>query len=396
MNAESLRGTVRVLLSAVCFSTGGVLIKSIPWSSVTIQGARSIFSVLVVGCYMLLRRQKFVWNKTVLFGAVCNTVMAFAFVAATKLTTAANAIVLQFTEPVFVILLMWLIFHKKPGRDSVFACAGVFAGILCFFYTSLDAGAMAGNLLAILSGLAYALVMMQKKFRGADFESSLLVSCALSAAIGIPFYGQESEMSLHIWFFVLLLGVVQFGLSYVFPVAGTGRSLSCHGVADLDDRADLKSDSGGCFYGETIELQPAVIGALLVVGSATAYNVRQAKTHDILQTFYIAILNFTQYTRTILQTSDMIEEIRSYHIGGFLYMEKQTLVWAHRGASGYAPENTLEAFRKAVEMGADGVELDVQLTKDGELVVIHDETVDRTSERQRLGQRFYIRENFQI
>ena len=119
MNAESLRGTVRVLLSAVCFSTGGVLIKSIPWSSVTIQGARSIFSVLVVGCYMLLRRQKFVWNKTVLFGAVCNTVMAFAFVAATKLTTAANAIVLQFTEPVFVILLMWLIFHKKPGRESL-------------------------------------------------------------------------------------------------------------------------------------------------------------------------------------------------------------------------------------------------------------------------------------
>ena len=57
MNAESLRGTVRVLLSAVCFSTGGVLIKSIPWSSVTIQGARSIFSALVVGCYMLLRRQ---------------------------------------------------------------------------------------------------------------------------------------------------------------------------------------------------------------------------------------------------------------------------------------------------------------------------------------------------
>ena len=75
MNAESLRGTVCVLLSAVCFSTGGVLIKSIPWSSVTIQGARSIFSVLVVGCYMLLRRQKFGWNKTVLFGAVWNTGM---------------------------------------------------------------------------------------------------------------------------------------------------------------------------------------------------------------------------------------------------------------------------------------------------------------------------------
>ena len=48
-----------------------------------------------------------------------------------------------------------------------------------------------------------------------------------------------------------------------------------------------------------------------------------------------------------------------------------TKVWAHRGASGYAPENTLEAFKKAEKMKADGVELDVQLTKDGELVVIH-------------------------
>ena len=57
----------------------------------------------------------------------------------------------------------------------------------------------------------------------------------------------------------------------------------------------------------------------------------------------------------------------------------KTLVWAHRGASGYAPENTLEAFEKAVTMKADGVELDVQLTADGKVVVAHDETIDRVS-----------------
>lgn len=54
-------------------------------------------------------------------------------------------------------------------------------------------------------------------------------------------------------------------------------------------------------------------------------------------------------------------------------------VWAHRGASGYAPENTMEAFRLAIEMDADGIELDVQLTKDNEIVVIHDETLQRVS-----------------
>ena len=57
----------------------------------------------------------------------------------------------------------------------------------------------------------------------------------------------------------------------------------------------------------------------------------------------------------------------------------QIQVWAHRGASYYTPENTLIAFEKAINMNADGIELDVQMTKDGELVVIHDETIDRTS-----------------
>ncbi len=59
--------------------------------------------------------------------------------------------------------------------------------------------------------------------------------------------------------------------------------------------------------------------------------------------------------------------------------EITTKVWAHRGASGYAPENTLEAFKMAIDMQADGIELDVQLTKDNEVVVIHDETINRVS-----------------
>lgn len=59
---------------------------------------------------------------------------------------------------------------------------------------------------------------------------------------------------------------------------------------------------------------------------------------------------------------------------------RKTEVWAHRGASGYAPENTLEAFALAVAQGADGIELDVHLSADGHVVVIHDETVDRVSD----------------
>ena len=55
------------------------------------------------------------------------------------------------------------------------------------------------------------------------------------------------------------------------------------------------------------------------------------------------------------------------------------LIWAHRGASGSYPENTIPAFEEAIKMNSDGIELDIQLTKDGEMVVCHDETIDRTS-----------------
>ena len=63
-------------------------------------------------------------------------------------------------------------------------------------------------------------------------------------------------------------------------------------------------------------------------------------------------------------------------------MEKvrETKVWAHRGASGYRPENTMEAFELAILQGADGIELDVHTSADGELIVIHDETVDRVTD----------------
>jgi glycerophosphoryl diester phosphodiesterase len=51
----------------------------------------------------------------------------------------------------------------------------------------------------------------------------------------------------------------------------------------------------------------------------------------------------------------------------------------HRGAKGYEPENTLISFEKAIDLNVDGIELDVHLSLDGELIVIHDETIDRTT-----------------
>ena len=69
-----------------------------------------------------------------------------------------------------------------------------------------------------------------------------------------------------------------------------------------------------------------------------------------------------------------------------------TKIFGHRGASGYAPENTLEAFKLAADMGSDGIELDVQLTKDGQVVVCHDEMIDRTSDHKGFVKDFTLEE----
>ena len=62
-----------------------------------------------------------------------------------------------------------------------------------------------------------------------------------------------------------------------------------------------------------------------------------------------------------------------------LQQHPQTIIFAHRGASAYAPENTLAAFHLAVQQNADAIELDTKLSRDGHVVVIHDRTVDRTT-----------------
>lgn len=62
----------------------------------------------------------------------------------------------------------------------------------------------------------------------------------------------------------------------------------------------------------------------------------------------------------------------------------------HRGATGHEPENTLLSFRKALDLTVDGIELDVHLSADGEIIVIHDETIDRTTNQKGLVKNFTV------
>ena len=275
-NKNSLLGTVYVLLSAVCFSLGGVLIKAIPWSSPSVNGIRCFFSFFVLLIYQKIRGRKLRFNKMIALGALLNFVMLMAFVAATKMTTAANAIVLQFTEPVFLILLLWIIYKQKPQKEAVITCFFVLCGIICFFFDSLSPGKMVGNLLAILSGITYAGVFLIKKFPDGDFESSLLISYVMCVLVGIPSFVSETTFTVPVWICAVILGVVQNGISYIFLSKGLDRVSPVTASLTSVIAPVLNPVLVALFCHETIGPM-GVAGAVLVIISSAVYNMRQAK-----------------------------------------------------------------------------------------------------------------------
>ena len=284
-------GLVFVLLSAVCFSLAGVLIKLVPWGALSVSAGRSLFAVFVIYLFMRWQGRRLVINKAVFIGAAFNFVMSQTFVFANKLTTAANAIVLQFTEPVFAILIMWLVFKVRPSKHAVITCIAVMAGITCFFFDELSASGMLGNVLAVISGLTYAGVFFIKKLPGGCFESASIISILACFVVGLPDLsadlmalaagtgavcvlptGPFAGFSCSPLAVMALMGIVQMGLSYVFLSLGLDAVSPVTASLTSTIEPILNPVLAAFMLGETIG-PLSMFGAVLVLGSTTIYNV---------------------------------------------------------------------------------------------------------------------------
>lgn len=267
------KGFIYTALSAVCFATGGLLIKLNTWSSMSINGMRSFFAFFIFLLYMKLTKHQFKFNWKVLLGVVANSMMGITFIMANKMTTAANAIVLQFTLPIYIMLLTWIFLKKKPDKVSVISGMISLVGIMFFFFESLSLGGMTGNVLALVSGFFYAIVFLIKQIPDSDFESSAIISFVLNFVIGIPFILQETDWGIMNMSTGVLQGVVQIGLAYIFlnvaldKVPPVGASL----ISMIEPI--LNPVLVAIFYGEKIG-KISFVGAIIVLASALFYNLR--------------------------------------------------------------------------------------------------------------------------
>ena len=267
-------GTFYVILSAIFFSLGGFMIKIVPWSALSVSTSRSIFALLTLLVYMKLTNHRFVLNPAVIFGGFWSASMSITFVFATKMTSAANAIILQFTHPVFLILILWFFYHKKPDKRAVLTCGIALAGIICFFFDKITAGGMIGNILAILSGLSYAIMFQMKKMKGGDFESSLVICYIMSIIIGIPSVMKESLFTPSILGTVIILGVVQTGLATICLSRGLDAVSPVTAALTSGIEPILNPVLAAIVCGETIG-PLSVVGGVLVISSVLAYSLSQ-------------------------------------------------------------------------------------------------------------------------
>ena len=225
---------------------------------------------------MKLIHHPFRLNPSVIFGGICSASMSITFVCATKMTSAANAIILQFTHPVFLILILWLFYHKRPDKRAILTCIIALIGIVCFFFDKITSGGMLGNLLAIISGLSYAIMFQMKKMKGGDFESSLVISYILAFIIGLPTAVHETIHSPSIWLVIVLLGAVQTGLATICLSRGLDAVSPVTAALTSGIEPILNPVLAAIICGETIGPM-SIAGGILVIGSVLAYSLSQIK-----------------------------------------------------------------------------------------------------------------------
>ena len=268
------RAILEMLLCAALWSIAGIFIKLIPWNSIVIAGLRSLIAGLVMFVYMRARGIGFTADRRSLAGGAALCLTLTCFVAANKLTTAANSIVLQFTAPMFIVVFSALFLKKRFSRADVLAVVLTMAGISLFFFDQLTPGHLAGNCVAIFAGMAFACYYMS--LEGASESqrmSAILIAHGLTFLVGLPCtFVYPPELSAAPVACILVLGVVQLGIPYVLlgRASGACPPLACSLLGAVEPL--LNPVWVFIFDGEAPGLW-ALIGGVVVVATITVWCV---------------------------------------------------------------------------------------------------------------------------
>ena len=220
-----------VVAAALLFSTGGAGIKAAAFSGVQVSTLRSGIAAVVL---MLFVRGGLTLSTPVLGVGVVYGATLTLFVLGTKLTTAANAIFLQSTYPLYVLLLSPFLLGERISRRDIVYLASIAAGlVLCVkgspVATTTAPNPTLGNVLAMLSGLVWALTLLGFRYVERDATgrsramSAVIAGNVFASLVALPFAWPLPTASLEEWATIVYLGVFQIGLAYICLTKAVGR-----------------------------------------------------------------------------------------------------------------------------------------------------------------------------
>lgn len=209
---------ILLALAAVLWSLGGILIKLVSLNPVAIAGMRSLIAACEILIFIKKPDLKFTPLKFVSSFAYAATVISF--VCATKLTTAANAIILQYTAPIYVAIFGAIILKEKVRWYDILTTGLILCGMVLFFLDKLSPGGMLGNIVAVFSGLAFAFSTLLLRLQKDDSPlDRIFWGNIFTAVVAVPFMFEKMP-DFKSWLGLILLGVFQLGFSYmIFSVA---------------------------------------------------------------------------------------------------------------------------------------------------------------------------------
>lgn len=214
---------IEMLICAALWSVAGIFIKLIPWNGFAVAGMRSLIAGLTIAVYMLITRRRYILSRRTVIGGIMTAGVYTCFTVANKLTTAANAIVLQFTCPVFIVILSAIFLKQKIRKNDLAVVIATLAGIALFSFDQLKPGYILGNFVAIAAGMFMAVMfILVGNMEGDERFSTITNGQFLTFFVGLPFIiATKPEFTAAATASILVLGVFQLGISYILYVKST-------------------------------------------------------------------------------------------------------------------------------------------------------------------------------
>lgn len=211
--AQQRQAVGLLVVAALLWSIGGLLIKYIDWPPLAVAGGRGIFAAIFL--IITNRNLNFTWSRSQLLGAFFYAGCTVSFCVATKLTTAANAILLQYGAPVWIALFGSLFLAEKARRIDWITIFVALAGMGLFLADGLSAGNILGDTFGVLSGVFFAgmIIALRAQKNGSPVESIILGNL-LAFVIGLPSMVSGGNLTGSGWGALAILGCVQLGISY--------------------------------------------------------------------------------------------------------------------------------------------------------------------------------------